>query len=255
MLSKNFSRKKVKTLNEGLVVLVRGVIGFFSLLIFARVIGKEQISQLTFFDYILGITIGSIASELTVDLSTKAWSHWVGLVVWCALGYIMEMITLKWRYAAKYFEGEPAIVIMNGKIMENVLRKMKYRASDIVELLRNKDIFDLNEVAYALIEPNGQISVLKKPEYLPVTRKDMNIKVKDSGIATEIIYDGIVIDENLRQYNKDRKWLYSQLKSKGIKDPSEVFLFTLDKSGNVYIDKYEDKIKKVIDIGDYKGPY
>ena len=84
MLSKNFSRKKVKTLNEGLVVLVREYWLLFTTH-FARVIGKEQISQLTFFDYILGITICSIASELTVDLSTKAWSHWVGLVVWCAL--------------------------------------------------------------------------------------------------------------------------------------------------------------------------
>jgi uncharacterized membrane protein YcaP (DUF421 family) len=242
-------------LSEGLVVFVRSIIGFFTLLIFARIIGKEQISQLTFFDYILGITIGSIAAELTVDLSSRAWPHWVALVVWAALGLLMEIITLKWRYAAKYFEGEPTIVIMNGMIMENVLKKSRYRVSDILELLRNKDIFDLNEVAYAILEPNGNISVLKKPEYLPLTRKDMNIKSKPSGVATEMIYDGIVIEENLGQLNKDKKWLYSQLKVKGIKDPSEVFLLTLDPGGNLYIDKYEDHIKKVTDVGDYKGPY
>ena len=114
-------------MNEGLVVLVRAIIGFFSLLIFARILGKEQISQLTFFDYILGITIGSIASELTVDLSSRAWPHWVGLITWASLAYLMEIISLKWRYAAKYIEGEPAIVIMNGRIMEDVLRKMKIR--------------------------------------------------------------------------------------------------------------------------------
>ena len=242
-------------MNEGLVVFVRSIIGFFSLLIFARIIGKEQISQLTFFDYILGITIGSIASTLTTDLSSRAWPHWVGLITWAALCYLMEKICLKWRYAAKYLEGEPTIVIMNGKIMENVLKKMKYSVSDVFVLLRNKDVFNVNEVAYAIIEPNGAISVLKKPEYLSLTPKDMNITVKPTGIATEMIYDGIVIQENLRQLNKDEKWLYKELKKHGVKDPAEVFLLTLDPGGNLYIDKYEDHIKKVTDIGDYKGPY
>lgn len=242
-------------MNEGLVVLVRAFISFFTLLIFARMLGKEQISQLTFFDYIVGITIGSIASEATVDLSSRAWPHWVGLLSWAVLAYLMEIISLKWRYAAKIIEGEPTIVIMNGKIMEKVLRKMKFRVSDILELLRNQGIFDLNEVDYAIIEPNGNLSVLKKPEYLPLTPKDMNIKVKPSGISTEIIYDGILIEENLRQMNKDKRWLLDQLKKHGIKDLSEVFLLTVNDAGSVYLDKYDDHIKKVKDIGDYKGPY
>lgn len=242
-------------MNEGLVVFIRAIIGFFSLLIFAKMLGKEQISQMTLFDYILGITVGSVAAELTVDLSSRAWPHWVGLATWAALGYLMELLTMKWRYASKYIEGEPAIVIMDGKIMEDVLKKMKFRVSDILELLRNKEVFNLNEVAYAIIEPNGSISVLKKPEYLPLTPKDMNMFATPTGIGTEIIYDGIIIDENLRQLNKDKKWLYSQLKKYGVKDASEVFLLTLDPGGNLYIDKYEDNMKKVTDVGDYKGPY
>lgn len=242
-------------MNEGLVVLVRAIIGFFSLLIFARILGKEQISQLTFFDYILGITIGSIASELTVDLSSRAWPHWVGLITWASLAYLMEIISLKWRYAAKYIEGEPAIVIMNGRIMEDVLRKMKIRISDIMVLLRNKGVFDLNEVDYVIMEPNGQISVLKKSEHLPLTPKDMNISVSPTGISTELIYDGEIVEENLREMNKDTKWLMKELKKRGIKDVSEVFLATLNDAGSLYVDKYKDNIKKVKDIGDYKGPY
>lgn len=242
-------------LNEGLVVFVRSIIGFFTLLIFAKILGKQQISQLTFFDYVLGITIGSIAANLATDLSSRAWPHWIGLLSWAALGYLMELITLKWRYAAKYIEGEPTIVIMNGKIMENALKKMKFRVSDIMELLRNKDVFDLNEVDFAIIEPNGQLSLLKKPENEPLTAKDMNITKKPSGISTELIYDGILIEENLRQLNKDKKWILSQLKRMGIKDISEVFLATLNPAGSFYVDKYEDHIKKVTDIGDYKGPY
>lgn len=242
-------------MNEGLVVLVRSIIGFFSLLIFTRILGKEQISQLTFFDYALGITIGSIAASLTTDLSSRAWPHWVGLLTWAALGYLMELISMKWRYAAKYLEGEPVIVIMNGKIMENVLKKVKFRASDILELLRNQGVFDINQVDFAIIEPNGQLSILKKPEYQPVTPKDMNIPVSPSGISTELVYDGILIEENLRQLNKDKAWLMSQLKMQGINDISETFLVTLNPAGSLYVDKYDDHISKVTDIGDYKGPF
>lgn len=220
-------------MNEGLVVAVRSVIGFFSLLIFTRIIGKEQISQLTFFDYVLGITIGSIAASLTTDLSSRAWPHWIGLLSWAALGYLMELITLKWRYAAKYLEGEPTIVIMNSKIMEKSLKKMKYRVSDIMALLRNKGVFDLNQVDFAIIEPNGQISVLKKPEHMPLTPKDMQIKVMPNGISTELIYDGIIIEENLTQLNKDKAWLLKELNKQGIKDVSEVFLATLNPAGSL----------------------
>ncbi len=242
-------------LNEGLVVFVRSIIAFFSLLIFTRIIGKEQISQLTFFDYVLGITIGSIAASLTTDLSSRAWPHWVGLITWAALGYLMEIITMKWRYAAKVLEGQPDIVIMNGKILEKALKKSKYRASDILELLRNQGVFDLNEVSYAIMESNGRLSVLKKPEYQPLTPNDMNIQVKDKGISTELIYDGILFSENLRQAGKDEAWLMSRLKAQGINDISEVFLAALNPEGNLYIDKYDDHIQKAIDIGDYKGPF
>ena len=237
------------------MVMVRSIIAFFTLLIFAKILGKQQISQLTFFDYVLGITIGSIASELTIDLTSRAWPHWIGLLCWATLGFLMEYITMKWRYAAKYINGEPTIVIMNGKIMESALRKMKFPISDIMELLRNKNVFDLSEVDFAIIESNGQLSVLKKPEYEPVTAKDLKITKKPSGISTELIYDGILIEENLKQIKKDKKWLDKQLKSHGVKDISEVFIATLNPAGSFYVDLYKDHIKNLTDIGDYKGPY
>ena len=242
-------------MDEGLVVIVRAFIGFFSLLIFARIMGKEQISQLNLFDYILGITIGSIAGTLTTDLSSRAWPHWVGLITWCLLGYLMDVITSKWRYASKVLEGEPAIVIMNGKIMDNVLKKMKYRVSEILELLRNKGVFDVTQVDFAIVEPNGQLSVLLKPENLPLTPKDMKMAVSPSGISTELVYDGNIIEENLKQLNKDKTWLLKELKKQGIHDISEVFLVTLNPAGSLYVDKYEDHLKKITDIGDYKGPF
>lgn len=242
-------------LNEGLVVFVRGIIAFFSLLIFARVLGKKQISQLTLFDYILGITIGSMAASITTDLSSCAWPHWVGLLTWVAAGLGIDLLTTKSRYAAKCIEGEPTIIIMNGKILENNMRKLRYNATNLLQQLRTKDIFDLSEVHYAILEANGELTVLKKPELQTLTPKDMNISVPNTGIGIELIYDGIVVDLNLKQINRDRKWLKAQLQSHGIKDPSEVFLATYEASGSLYIDKFKDKIQKNIDIGDYKGPY
>lgn len=242
-------------MNEGIVVFVRAIIAFFSLLIFARLLGKKQVSQLTLFDYILGITIGSMAASITTDLSSRAWPHWIGLFTWVAAGFVVDLLTTKSRYAAKYIEGEPTIIIMNGKILEGNMRKLRYNATNLQQQLRSKDIFDLSEVHFAVLEPNGELSVLKKPELQPLTPKDMNITVPNTGIGTELIYDGIVIDMNLKQINRNRKWLNSELKKYGVKDPSEVFLATFEASGSLYVDKYKDKIQKPIDVGDYKGPY
>jgi uncharacterized membrane protein YcaP (DUF421 family) len=229
--------------NEGLVVVVRSVIGFFTLLILARVLGKQQISQLTFFDYVLGITIGSIAATLSVDLSSRAWPHWVGLMVWAVIVWGLQWFTLKFRSAGKYIVGEPTVVIMNGQIMEDAMRSIRYTLADLLEQLRDKGVFDLKQVGFAVVETDGKISVLLKPQFLPATPQDLNLPTKDMGLSTELIYDGLIIDENLKQANVDRLWLEKELKNKGIHQISEVFLANLDSSGNLYLDTYKDNSK------------
>lgn len=242
-------------MNEALVVLVRGIIGFVTLLIFARILGKQQISQLTFFDYVLGITIGSIAASLTTDLTTSAWPHWVGLLTWAGAVLILQWATVKRRYASKYFDGEPAVVIMNGQIMENVMKNMRYRLTDLMEQLRQKGVFDLSQVEFAVLETNGQLSVLKKSQFQPVTPQDMNIATDYTGISVDLIYDGQIMEQNLAQVNLDRAWLEGQLQKLGIKSPGEVFAALLDTNGNLYVDTYKDWVQKIINISDYKGPY
>ena len=192
-------------LNEGLMVLGRGIIGFFTLLIFTRILGKQQISQLTFFDYVVGITIGSIASSLTTDLTSRAWPHWVGLITWTALCFTLQLITLKSKAAEKYLDGEPTIVITNGKILEKSMKKFRYTIGDLLEQLRDKGVFDLEEVAYAILEKDGQLSILKKTECDPVTPKDLNIKTSAAGIDFEIIYDGAILQDNLASINRNEK--------------------------------------------------
>lgn len=234
------SVNEVINVNEGLVVLARSLIAFFSLLIFARVIGKQQISQLTFFDYVLGITIGSIAASLSVDLSSRAWPHWVGLLTWTATVVALQFITLKSRHASNYLLGEPSVVIMDGQIMEEALRRIRYTVSDILEQLRDKGVFDLKQVAFGVVETNGKLSVLLKPEFLPLTPQDMNLPTQANGLGTELIYDGIVIEENLQKSKVDRYWLKNELSKNGVQQVSDVFLAYLDGAGGLYLDLYKD---------------
>lgn len=242
-------------MNEVLVEIVRALIAFFTLLIFTRLLGKQQMSQLTFFDYVLGITVGSIAASLTIELTYDPWPIWVGLVTWILAVLALQLITVKWRYASKYIDGEPAVVIMNGKIMEAAMKKLRYRICDLTEQLRDKDVFDISQVEFAILEVSGKLTVLKKPQYQPVTPKDLNLKTKYSGIGTELIYDGVIVDQNLKQVHKDRKWLYKELKRLGINNESEVFFATLETTGKLYVDRYRDHIKNKTNISDYEGPY
>ena len=228
-------------MSEALIVFVRGIIGFFTLLIFARILGKQQISQLTFFDYVLGITIGSTASTLTTDLTSSAWAHWIGLLTWALICFGMQWATLKSKTISTYIDGEPTIVIMNGKIMEDAMKKMRFRLSDLLEQLRDKDVFDLKEVQFAVMEKDGQLSVLKKPEYLPVTPKDMNLYTGPGGLSITLIYDGTIIPKNLKVIKKDKEWLTDELRKKGITDVSDVFMASIDKNNNLYIDMYKDR--------------
>ncbi|WP_080845901.1 DUF421 domain-containing protein [Cytobacillus gottheilii] len=240
-------------MNEAAVVLVRSIIAFGSLLIFARFLGKQQVSQITFFDYILGITIGSIAANLTTDLTSEAWPHWIGLISWTFMVYILQIVTLKWRKASVYLDGEPAIVIMNGKIMDAVMKKLRYRISDLQEQLREKGVFNLAEVEYAIIEKDGQISVMKKAEYAPLTAEAIHLKPAYKGLGTELIYDGVIIENNLHAVQQNKKWLAEKIKEQGYKDFTEVFLAILDPSGSLFIDGYRDSLSHFTDISDYKG--
>ena len=236
------------------MVIVRGLIAFFTLLIFTRLLGKQELSQLTFFDYINGITIGSIAASLTTNLNSRALNEWTGLATWTAAVLLLHLITLKSRYFSKFLDGEPTVVIMNGQIMDKTMKKMHYRISELMAQLREKGIFDISQVEFAILETSGQLNVLKKSSYQPVTPHDLDLPTKYMGLSVELISDGKIIEQNLKQIQLDRFWLEDQLKAQGINDPSEVFLALIDTQGNLYIDKYTDNVVNLIDPSDYYGP-
>ena len=138
------------------------------------------------------------------------------MAIWVILAFVLQIVVMKWRWASKYIDGEPTVVIMNGKIMEDALRKTRYRLSDLMEELRLLGVFDLSQVEFAVLETRGRISVLLKSQHQPVTPKDMNI-LRITKASRRAIYDGIIIDANLRHVNLTEVAM-GQLRKQGIRD-------------------------------------
>lgn len=229
------------------MVCVRAIISFFTMLIFTRILGKQQLGQITFFDYIVGITIGSFAASLTVDLSSSAWPHWVGIATWIVLGVLLQKISLKSKNVSEYINDSPVVVVHDGKIMGDNLKNSKFTMNELLQQLRLKEIFDVNEVKFAIIETNGQLSTLKKDEFKNLI-DSMNIPKNNSERAHELIFNGIEIKENLDDLHLSHEWLMDQLKSHGLDSAQEVFYAFLDSSKNLSINSYKDKINCTTDI-------
>ncbi|PJN62592.1 hypothetical protein PAEAM_21550 [Paenibacillus sp. GM1FR] len=241
-------------MEETWVVAVRSIIAFLTLIIYTRVLGKQQMGNLTYFDYINGITIGSIAGTFATDLSSKAWIHFVALTIFTIITIIFQYITLKNRTISKLMDSDPTLIIQNGKILEQNLSKMRVKFDELTMMLRQKDVFDITTLDYAILEPDGSLSIVLKPENQPVTAKDMHMHPPKSKLMTEIIIDGLLIKQNLEERHKDINWLSEQLKKQKITIQDIAFAAILP-NDKLYVDLFEDKITEKIDMGDYEGPF
>jgi len=241
-------------MEETWVVAVRSIIAFLTLIIYTRVLGKQQMGNLTYFDYINGITIGSIAGTFATDLSSKGWIHLVALTIFTLVTILLQFITLKNRTIAKMLDSDPTLVIQNGKVLEQNLHKMRVKFDELSMLLRQKDVFDITTLDYAILEPDGSLSVVLKPENQPVTAKDMKMHPPKNKLMTEIIIDGVLIKQNLKERNKDINWLSEQLKKKKITMQDIAFAAILP-NDKLYVDLFEDNFQEKTDMGDYEGPF
>ncbi|MDD2587001.1 MAG: DUF421 domain-containing protein [Syntrophomonadaceae bacterium] len=230
--------------------LFKTVIAFLGILVYTRILGKRHMSQLTFYDYIAGITLGVIAAMIAITPGEDFWILiWV-LTIFTILSYVINLLTLKSRPMRKLIAGEPVILIHNGKIMEHNLGKTRYNIEDVLMQLREKDVFNIADVEFAIAETDGQLTVMKKSQKRPVTAADLGIDTPYEGIPAEIIIDGKVIYQNLKQNNLDETWLMNQLKGLGYSDPREITYASLDVNGNLYIDERQDKLENMSDISD-----
>ena len=230
---------------------VQTSLAFFSILIFTRLIGKQQVSQLTYYEYITGITFGSIAATIATDSRSYLWRHMLDLVIFTVLTILIGYIVLRSRPARKMLDGEPTVVVHNGKVLEKNLETMRYNLDDLLMQLRGKNIFDLGDVEFAVFEPNGQLSVLLKSQKLPLTPADLNIETNYQGLYSELIMDGVIIHQNLVQNNLTEEWLLEELKKRQVYDVKDVVLALLDSQGNIYLDLKRDQLQSPRDISDF----
>ncbi|MGE5473594.1 MAG: DUF421 domain-containing protein [Ignavibacteriales bacterium] len=233
----------MKILMPNIDIVLRNVSAILILFILARLMGKKQISQLNFFDYVVGISIGSIAAAFSVDRKISYFEGVISLVIWSVLSIFVAYLSLKSLKARKLLEGELRILIENGRIIEENLRKERFNINDLVEELRMKGIFNLSDVEFALLETSGRVSVKLKSQKQPVTPYDIGIPTTYQGLSTNLIIDGEIIKENLAYVKLDEAWLKSELNKKNIHSFKEVLLASLDTEGSLYISLKNKKQK------------
>lgn len=210
---------------------------FFSLLIFTRILGKTQVGQLTFYEYINGITIGSIAGSIASSDPEKIWSHYYDLMLFVALTYIISLVTIKSRPLRKLIEGSPTVVIDSGNIVLENMRGMRYDLDELLAQLREKGVADISQVQYAIVETSGEMSIIKKADYEPLTKSDLNIHLPDPTLPVELIMDGEIVADNMHNNRLSPAWLNQQLSTRNIKNISEVSYAVLDSKGQLFIIK------------------
>lgn len=217
---------------------LRTMLGFSVLLVLTRLLGKKQLGHLSFFTYITGIAMGNIAGDMVVHRDIKLIDGVTGLIIWALSTFLVEYVSLKSSSARIYLDGEPSIVIKKGVIIQEELAAQRLNMDDLTMLLRINNVFSVEEVDYAILEPNGQLSVLKKPALQAVTKKDMQIQPKNQiYLPTEIISDGKVVQKNLKELNLSNEWLEQQLLQSGISSVEEVFFAELQRDGSLRISK------------------
>jgi len=198
--------------------------------------GKEHMTQLTFFDYVTGITIGSLAAAIVTDTSLKMIKGIYALILWSLLNIIIEYLTLKFDKSRLLISGKPSILIKGGEIDKKALAKCRFNTDQLNMMLRNKNIFDINQVDYAILETSGELTILKKPEFDFITKKDMPIPVKhNKNLPVQIINNGKIIESAMRELNLDKDWILGEIKRLGYKDIKDVFYAGIDCRGQFFI--------------------
>lgn len=216
-----------KELMEVLDVILRCLVSLVTLFLVTKMLGKKQISQLSLFDYVIGISIGNFAAEMSINLESEYVHGVVAVIVFGLVAYLVSILTMKNLKIRKFFMGDPTMLIQDGKLLFNGLKKAKLDINDLLEDCRMKGYFDISEIDYALMEANGDISFKLKPEYDVPQNKDLNIKKPRNGLCSNLIIDGNIIQKSLKEMHKDVKWLEHELKVRGIKR-EDVLLATLD---------------------------
>lgn len=206
-----------------LSIFIELLVGFLALFLATKFLGKTQISQLTPFDFISALVLGELVGNALYSPETGILHVIYAITLWTALIYLTEISTQKSLRLRRFFEGEPSILIAKGIISREALKKNYLDLNQLQHLLRNKDVFSLKEVDYAILETDGTINVLKKSTALPPTRADLHIQTPEENFGIALILDGTLLPQHLKLIEKNEAWLLKQLKARGLSHYADVF--------------------------------
>ena len=204
-------------------VLLTSLLSVAALFIITKIMGHKQVAQLDFFDYVSGITIGSIGAELATELE-KPYNPLVALVFYGLASVTLNLLAHRMPKTRKYINGTPTILMNDGKLYRENLKQAKLDLSEFMLLCREQGYFDLEQIQAAIFEHNGMLSILPRATCRPATPEDLKIAVKATHIGVEVIMDGRVMGENLSRIGRDENWLTKQLKAQGQANAKEIFL-------------------------------
>lgn len=233
--------------SEILTTSYRALISLAVLFLVTKMIGKKQVSELSLFDYVIGISIGNFAAEMTINLESQEINGIVAVLIFGIVAYIVSYITMKSIYLRRFFIGVPTIIIDKGKINYKNMKKFKMDINDLLEQARINGYFDLSEIEYGIMEANGIMSFKLKDIYDTPTNKDLNINTKNIGICANIIIDGKYMKNNISNMNKNIEWVENKIKDMGY-NINNILLATLNEKDeiNIYL-KEEMKDKEVLE--------
>ncbi|MGE5678990.1 MAG: DUF421 domain-containing protein [Pseudomonadota bacterium] len=221
--------------NKIIYSVILALAGYVTTVALMRLIRRKLISQMTFSDFVIGVAMGSIVANLIMGPVDKTIAAAAALFSLTGLAVITDLIQLRSLRFEKLVNSEPVTVIDSGSIVEDNMRKLHLTVSELTAKLREKNMFSLADVEFAIMETDGQLSVLAKPDKAPLTPSHMNIKAESPGLMRDVIIDGQVMEENLKGAGLDKRWLHAQLSTGGIADPSMVFYAGVDNSKKIYI--------------------
>lgn len=226
-------------------VLVRSLVSIVVLFLITELMGKKQLNQLNMFDYVIGITIGSLSASLSIDESIDYVYGVFSIIIYGVVSALISYLTTKSIKLRRFLTGTPLVIINDGKINYNNLKKSKLDINDLLQVARENGYYDLKEINYVILEPSGKVSFLPKAKYLPATRNDLKLKVSENSLCANLIIDGNIMEQNLKQIKKDKDWLITRLNNMGYKNIQNILLVTCDNKEKltVYLKENQDNIQ------------
>jgi len=227
-----------------LELVIRTIVIYFLLIIFMRIMGKREIGQLSAIDFVVAIVIAELAAIPLSDIKIPLIRGILPIAILTLAQISLSLLCLKSNAFRRIIYGIPNILIANGKIQQNEMRKARYNIDDLLTQLREREVFNIADVEFAVLETSGQLTVSLKPQKKALTADDLKIRTDYEGLPLTLIDDEEINIKGLEDANLSVDWLTNELKKRNINSFQEVFYASLSSNGDIYLVEREDKTKK-----------